>query len=161
EALLLTLPAPHPDHPSKRHQRAEEQERTRLRHGGGNVYRPGEATSAARLRCPAEYVGGEEVPAVIQGFQPSKRRIGDRKLEIMEVCYNGIPIAVSLRRALDRSGPIPGAVGLSPGGGVEHIRQTSQRTGNVRSIMRGGHARDGIGCYGVEQKQFHSPRPRL
>ena len=98
---------PSPDGDSTQARAEEEQSR---RFGGRNtfnVYRPSEATAA---RLPAEYVGDEEVPIGIRGFQLSNRRIGNGERERRH-CWSGSPVAIRSDRAFDLGGPSPGAVG--------------------------------------------------
>jgi hypothetical protein len=59
---------------------------------------PGEASKAASLRRPVEYDGHEHVPGVIPNFQLSNRRIGNGKMQIIDV-RSGSSIAVRSGRA--------------------------------------------------------------
>src|SRR5215470_19688790 len=101
--LLPTPPGQAPGKAEADQTSPEEEQRRRLRHGRcGNVHRPGEASAAS---LAAEYVGDEEVPGGIRGFQLSNRRIGNGKMEIIDV-RSGSAIAVRKVRALDRGGEI-------------------------------------------------------
>ena len=58
-----------------------------------------------------EYVGREEVPTSILGFQLRNRRVGDGEREARDR-WRGSPVAVRERRAFDRCGEIPGTAGM-------------------------------------------------
>src|SRR5205085_195896 len=92
---------------------AEDREASWLRNPGarcGNVHWTRQAATL-RLSGAAEDVGNEEVAVGIRGLQLRKRRIGDGKMEIIDV-RSGSPVAARSERAFDRGGEVPGAVGV-------------------------------------------------
>jgi hypothetical protein len=89
------------------------------------------------LRCPAEYVGHEHVPGVIPNFQLSNRRIGNGKMQIIDV-RSGSSIAARSGRAFDRGGESPGAVGLDRRRYVGESREAARRA--ARADLRLGGA---------------------
>src|SRR5206468_12308766 len=125
---------------------AEEEERGRLGNwvaASVDVHRPGKASAAS---LAAEDVGHEDVPKSVRGFQLRERRIGNGKMEIIDV-RSGSAIAARINGAKDRGGPKPGAVGLER----SQIGRSGEapRDGHGRSVQRGGAVRDCRASHGV------------
>ena len=105
------LPSPETDSTKAR----AEEEQSRWFGDGSciSVHRPGLA-SAAGHGWATEYVGDEEVPGSIRGFQLSKRRIGDDERERIHR-WGASPVAVRGDGAFDRGGESPCPVGHDGG----------------------------------------------
>src|SRR5947199_4057636 len=88
----------------------------------------------------AEDVGNEEVPVGIRGFQLSKRRPANVKMEIIDV-WSGSTIAARSGRAFDRGGECPGAVSHDRRRYIGESRE-APRDGHGRSVQRGGDVRN-------------------